>query len=293
MGRQNTIIRIRKRRTRFVMIDKSFLANARLGLDAMGLLAWLMSKPDDWTIIQSAIASSTGTSGYKVRQAMQRLDDAGYVRRHPVRDLRSGKIVRWQFNVFETPELASDTDGQQMSLFERVEPKPARRARNPRFSRNTPEVEKPASGSPAAGRPCDGSPAAGLLSLRMNETEQRSLQINDDERAPHNVCAGTAVQPPTAVGSDAVVVALEKVGFDAGDARGLVSRFGVGQLSQALRCLETAPTPPGNPRGYVVQAAMQRWTPRTAVPAVSRAEAVARAALELNRKRRADKEAIA
>jgi ABC-type lipopolysaccharide export system ATPase subunit len=49
--RQNEIIRIQKKRNNFVMLDKGFLDDPRLSFKAKGILAYLLSKPDNWKVI--------------------------------------------------------------------------------------------------------------------------------------------------------------------------------------------------------------------------------------------------
>lgn len=46
----NEVIRVKKRPSNFVMMDKTFLEDDRLSYKAKGLLAYLLSKPDDWKV---------------------------------------------------------------------------------------------------------------------------------------------------------------------------------------------------------------------------------------------------
>ena len=46
--RLNEVIRVQKRPSSFVMMDKSFLEDTRLSYKAKGILAYLLSKPDNW-----------------------------------------------------------------------------------------------------------------------------------------------------------------------------------------------------------------------------------------------------
>ena len=48
----NEVIRVKKRPSNFVMMDKTFLEDDRLSYKAKGLLAYLLSKPDDWKVIK-------------------------------------------------------------------------------------------------------------------------------------------------------------------------------------------------------------------------------------------------
>ncbi len=45
--RLNEIIRVKKCQNNFVMMDKTFLEDTRLSFKAKGILAYLLSKPDN------------------------------------------------------------------------------------------------------------------------------------------------------------------------------------------------------------------------------------------------------
>ena len=49
--RLDEVIRVRKRPNNFVMLDKTFLEDDRLSFKAKGILAYLLSKPDNWKVI--------------------------------------------------------------------------------------------------------------------------------------------------------------------------------------------------------------------------------------------------
>lgn len=55
----NEVIRVKKRPSNFVMMDKTFLEDDRLSYKAKGLLAYLLSKPDDWKVIVGNLVNSS------------------------------------------------------------------------------------------------------------------------------------------------------------------------------------------------------------------------------------------
>ena len=55
----NEVIRVKKRPSNFVMMDKTFLEDDRLSYKAKGLLAYLLSKPDDWKVIIGNLVNSS------------------------------------------------------------------------------------------------------------------------------------------------------------------------------------------------------------------------------------------
>ncbi|MFW2440514.1 MAG: hypothetical protein ACN4GR_14220 [Arenicellales bacterium] len=58
----NTIIRA-TRRDRYVTIEQHVIEDARLSWAARGLLAYLLSKPDDWKVLVKTIPTDTKESG--------------------------------------------------------------------------------------------------------------------------------------------------------------------------------------------------------------------------------------
>jgi hypothetical protein len=74
------IIRVQKRENPYVQIDKRPLEDMRLSWRAKGILAYLLSKPDSWTVQASDILNH-GTEGRDaVRSAMGELRNLGYAK---------------------------------------------------------------------------------------------------------------------------------------------------------------------------------------------------------------------
>lgn len=100
-----TIHRLKNRTQNFVILDKSSLWDKKLSLKAIGLWARLLSRPDDWIFHVSEIAKSSGISEKNTYKLLKELIDAGYATREKIIDPKSKKILRWDFEVFETPQL--------------------------------------------------------------------------------------------------------------------------------------------------------------------------------------------
>lgn len=79
----------------FVFKDKS------LSLKAKGLLCLMLSLPDEWNYSVSGLASLSSDGETSVRTAIKELENAGYVKREPVR--QGGKIVDWNYDIYEQP----------------------------------------------------------------------------------------------------------------------------------------------------------------------------------------------
>ena len=91
------ITRIVKRENPYVQIDKRAIEDKRLSWRAKGILAYLLSKPNDWTVRCEDIENH-GTEGRDaVRSAMRELRDAGYA---SLENTANGR----EWHVFETPK---------------------------------------------------------------------------------------------------------------------------------------------------------------------------------------------
>src|SRR5690625_2893052 len=99
-GFMKSIVRIKKE-TNFVVMDKTFLHDTSLSWKAKGIMAYMLSKPDNWTFyIEELIKNSTdGKASF--RSGFKELQDQGYVKRYPIR--KNNKIDRWETVVLENP----------------------------------------------------------------------------------------------------------------------------------------------------------------------------------------------
>lgn len=102
-----TTLRIARRR-QFVRLDSRAVNDTRLSYRARGVLAWLLEKPDDWTVNAEAISAKGKEGRDAIRTALGELEQAGYLVRRKWR----GDDGQWRSEavVYEHPEL-SDHDG--------------------------------------------------------------------------------------------------------------------------------------------------------------------------------------
>ncbi len=81
---------LRKRPARYVAVANSTIRDTRLSFRARGVLAYLLSQPDDWNVSADRIAAA-GTEGREaVRTALRELRAAGYCRTFTVAVGKSG-----------------------------------------------------------------------------------------------------------------------------------------------------------------------------------------------------------
>lgn len=129
LSRDINIIRVQKdKENPYVMINKEFLRNTKLSLKAKGLLAYILSLPDDWKIYIKELANHHKDGKDSISATLKELILNHYIIRETIRE--KGQFKGYSYKVFETPRETSIT------------PKPEKP-----FSGN-PEPEKPKSGNP-------------------------------------------------------------------------------------------------------------------------------------------------
>lgn len=108
-----SIIRCQKKRHPYVQIDKTPLLDSRLSWKAKGILAYLLTKPDDWEIIVANLINASEPDGREsLRSGLKELEALGYIVRERRQDER-GRFVGWEILVFETLEDAADYNSRQ------------------------------------------------------------------------------------------------------------------------------------------------------------------------------------
>lgn len=99
----NHIIRtVKNRNNPYVMIDKTCLEDTRLSWKAKGLLAYLLSRPDDWEVRVKDLINRSRDGRDSVYAGLSELEKAGYLERTVIRDDK-GRIVKWVSMVYERP----------------------------------------------------------------------------------------------------------------------------------------------------------------------------------------------
>lgn len=85
----------------FVMIDRRIFENDGLSLKAKGLLGYLLSRPDNWTICMADLVKRTKDGKASVRSAIEELENCGYVTKVQLRD---GNLFNgYEYTVQELP----------------------------------------------------------------------------------------------------------------------------------------------------------------------------------------------
>lgn len=92
-----------RRDTPFVQIDKTPLHDKELSWKAKGLLAYLLSLPDDWKIYQSELQNHATDGKDSTSSAIKELIEAGYMTREKAAK-EDGKFTGYNYTVAEKPQ---------------------------------------------------------------------------------------------------------------------------------------------------------------------------------------------
>ena len=99
----------------FVMIDRRIFENDGLSLKAKGLLGYLLSRPDNWTICMADLVKRTKDGKDSVNSALDELIESGYVVKTE-QQRESGKFSTCEYVVYEQPVLKTrdgETDAEK------------------------------------------------------------------------------------------------------------------------------------------------------------------------------------
>ena len=86
----------------FVIIDKAFLLNEEISLKANGLLALLLSYPDNWQFYKAEIVQHTTDKENSLNSGLKELIENGYIVRKQRKD-ENGKFEGYEYHVYEKP----------------------------------------------------------------------------------------------------------------------------------------------------------------------------------------------
>jgi len=102
---REAIVRTRKNRENpYVMVDKFGINDERLSWKSKGILVYLLSKPDDWTVRVSDLVNHAKDGRDSVLTGLRELENLGYVSREYIRE--SGKFRGLEYIIYERPQPA-------------------------------------------------------------------------------------------------------------------------------------------------------------------------------------------
>jgi len=106
----SAIIRIKKENNYFAVSNQPF-NDDRLSWEARGVIGYLLSKPDDWTVRFHDLVKQGPAGDHKLRRILKELKDTGYLERERIQG-KGGKF-EWQSTIYEAPTISRlSTDGK-------------------------------------------------------------------------------------------------------------------------------------------------------------------------------------
>ncbi|MCL9971568.1 DnaD domain protein [Anoxybacillus kestanbolensis] len=141
-------------------MSKVGLQDDRLSWKAKGLLAYMLSMPDNWTFYNEELMKHSPDGSSTFKAAMNELKQYGYVVRQKVKD-EKGKFVGWETVVYEEP-VENDT--------RKVENRP---------SENRPSENRPSENRPSENRPSEIDPL--LNNKELNNKELSNKELSNKE----------------------------------------------------------------------------------------------------------------
>jgi len=124
----------------YVMLNKTPLSDNRISWRAKGIWAYLLSKPDNWTVREKDLMNKSTEGRDAVRAAIKELVENGYIVKTEIRD--KGKYIGVEYSVFETPiELPG------------IDPSPEKPSTVEMSSSAQPLPEKPSTVKPTTANP--------------------------------------------------------------------------------------------------------------------------------------------
>jgi hypothetical protein len=103
------IIRTARPQTKFTIIKNSVLTDDRMSFRARGILAAILSRPDDWRTSSETLAKQSGGREGRdaIRTALKELEACGYLIRRKEKHPKTGQFST-NYYVFDEPQQPDD-----------------------------------------------------------------------------------------------------------------------------------------------------------------------------------------
>ena len=98
-----------ERRSRYTNISMNIMDDQELSADALGVLVYLLSRPDDWKTKTSQLCQRFNCGKDKMQRILREIEAAGYMRRYKIRN-DDGTFL-CMADVFESPVQAHPEPG--------------------------------------------------------------------------------------------------------------------------------------------------------------------------------------
>ncbi|MFJ7891321.1 DnaD domain protein [Lysinibacillus xylanilyticus] len=105
------IIRVAKN-SNYVVMNRTALNDNRLSWKAKGIMAYMLSMPDDWVFYMDELITHSTDGKASFRAGFNELKKCGYIERKPIRE--GQRIKEWETIVHEVPINSLLTDFQEV-----------------------------------------------------------------------------------------------------------------------------------------------------------------------------------
>ena len=136
----------------FVIIDKAFLLNEEISLKAKGLLALLLSYPDNWQFYKAEIVQHTTDKENSLNSGLKELIENGYIVRKQRKD-ENGKFEGYEYHVYEKPSTEKPSTEKPSTEKPSTEKPSTEKPSTEKPSTEKPSTEKPSTEKPSTEKP--------------------------------------------------------------------------------------------------------------------------------------------
>ncbi|MDK7443429.1 DnaD domain-containing protein [Bacillus paranthracis] len=88
----------------YTTINNTGLKDTRLSWKAKGILAYILTLPDDWIFYMEEVTKHSKDGIASLKAGMKELKEYGYVKRFPIKG-EDGKISKWEMIIYEVPQV--------------------------------------------------------------------------------------------------------------------------------------------------------------------------------------------
>lgn len=163
-----SMIRTVKQDNPFVQLDKHVLNDETISWEAKGIMAYILSKPDGWTIRKTDLIKRSKSGKTRVESALLELMAAGYLHWYQTIDQETGRFGEWIYDVYERPSFNPELEKCSLEGKKRIE---NRKKRNKK--RNDMLV------SPKADNPTSDYPTSDNQPFSNNDDNNNDNNNND------------------------------------------------------------------------------------------------------------------
>jgi hypothetical protein len=161
-----------RRKEAFTTVSNETLQDKRLSFKARGLLAYLLSLPDDWAVSIEHLATVSPGGRVKVQTAIKELAENGYMELVLIRDEQTGRVMGKRWMVYDASTIPTDKQVFRPSGFPSVG-KPA--TTNERGEKeNRERKEEPVEASPPSSLPGGTEQRTTLVGSNVSDEAYRN-----------------------------------------------------------------------------------------------------------------------